>query len=485
MMKNDPGTRPSGRSGVLFDGISKGWRFIFSRDMACLLVAFVAFLGALSEECHPADTSVVSLSGLLEMRYDGRFLSGGEDDDQKLYQVLDLHVEEMQWGHFRCTLSADMAEDLDGTKDDQGVDRTTTIRDTWDSSTHGFLYVLHGEVYELGPLDYLRLGRQYVRHELGTSHVDGIDCMLKLDIWGKRVKPFAYAGFPVRLYDSADDFQGQAFGLGTDFYFDPWTRMTLEHQCIKEEPDMTGSYRAGEETRYEQSAVALRRELSHKCFGYLSLYLLDTSARHMDTGFSFLFDNVDLQLDASYFYQFKEIQESPSLVSPYTGLVGVIKPYHDVRLDVTKGVYKDFIWLSAGTHWRLLDSGEEETEFNHSYNNEYLAVIVEGFPWEGIRFSVDADFWEVMESDNDDSVFTVGGLVSYETSEMFRLSAGSSYSLFSYNYFADEQEKTGVYSIHLDVCCFFQRGLYFDVRYELDIHDIDEHRVITALGIEL
>ena len=455
------------------------WRpFVFSTAFLCLIVG-------VSKECHSADEDIWALSGFLELRYDGRFLSDGEEDDQKLHQVLDLYGEEKQWGHFRFTVSADMTEDLDGTEKEDEVDRTITIRDTWDSSAHGFLYILQGEIYELGVLDYFRFGRQYVQHELGTSHIDGVDCMLNLDIWDKRIKPFAYAGIPVRLYDPGDYTQARQLGFGSDFFLNRRTRITVEHQFIEEEPDIVGSYMTRDEERYEQSAVALKHRISHKGYGYLSVYLLDNSPRHVDSMFSFILDDLDLQLDASYFYQFKDIEDSPTLVAPYTGLVGEIKPYHDVKLDVTKGVYKDVVWLSAGTHWRFLDSGEDETEFNHSYNNEYLAVIVEDFPKKDMRFSIEADFWQVMDSDNDDSIFTLGGQVSYDQSEKLTLSGGSSYALFSYDYFADDSEKTDVYTIYGDVRYYLKERMYCDFRYELDIHDIEEHRVVAAVGIEL
>lgn len=458
---------------------------VFSKAGVLLFLAFVAWGAASPATCHAVDGSDSSVYGFFELRYDGRFLSDGEDDDHKLHQVLDLHVEEKQWGHFRFTLSGDMTEDLDGTERESEVDRTITIRDTWDSSAHGFLYVFQGEIYDLGSLDYLRFGRQYVQHELGTSHIDGIDCMLKLNLWNRRVKPFVYAGIPVRLYDPGSYWDAQQFGLGADLFLDRWTKLTLEHQIVEEEPGIVGSYMTAREDRYEQSALAVKHRISHKGYGYVSFYLLDNDPRHVDGMFSFIFDELDLHVDASYFYQFDEIESSPTLVAPYTGLVGPIKPYHDIKLDATKGIYKDVVWLSAGTQWRFLDSGEDETEFNHSYNNEYVAVIVEDFPQDGIRFSVEADFWNVMDDDNDDSILTVGGQITYDKSDQLSLSAGSSYALFKYDYFADDNEETDVYTIHSSIRYHFRHQMYLDVRYELDIHDINEHRVVTALGFEL
>jgi hypothetical protein len=124
-----------------------------------------------------ADESSISLSGFIQLRYDGRYLSDDSGEDHKLHQIADISIKENEWGHFRFNLCGDMTEDLDGEADDDEVDRTRTIRDTWDSSTHGFLYVCQGEIYQLGFVDYARFGRQYVNHELSTTHVDGFVCL--------------------------------------------------------------------------------------------------------------------------------------------------------------------------------------------------------------------------------------------------------------------------------------------------------------------
>ena len=114
--------------------------------------------------------------------------------------------------------------------------------------------------------------------------------------------------------------------------------MTLEHQFIEEEPDIIGTYGDSGRSRYEQSAFAIRRSLFHKGYGCISLFLVDNSPKHVNSKFSILIDKLDLEIDASYFYQFDEIDQMPTTISPYTGLVGPIKPYHNATLDIMKGV---------------------------------------------------------------------------------------------------------------------------------------------------
>jgi hypothetical protein len=458
-------------------------RYMACKLYICLFTLFWLFSGFFAEHTF-ADESSLSLSGLLQLRYDGRYLSDDEGEDHKLHQIADINIKENKWGHFKFSLAGDMIEDIDSLDDDQ-TDRTRTIHDTWDSSSHGYLYVCQAEIYELGRLNYARFGRQYVNHELPTTHLDGLNLLLDLDLFGMQIKPFAYAGIPVRLYEDGGYWDATEVGGGAHILLDRFTKITLEHQLIEEDPDIVGTYRESGKNRYEQSALAIRRSLLHKGYGYISLFFLDNSPKNINTRFSLLVDRLDLDIDTSYFYQFKEIDEAPTSSPFYTGLTEPIKPYHNFTLDIMKGVYKDRIWVSAGTQWRLLDSGEDETEFNHSYNNQYLALIIDDLLMKNLELSLQADFWQVMDSDNEDEILSFGGEIAYEKPKTINISLGSFYSLYRYDYFADADEKTDVYTIYSDIRYYIQPKLYLDARYELDIYDIHEHRFIATLGLEI
>ncbi|NVM22183.1 MAG: hypothetical protein HWN68_10445 [Desulfobacterales bacterium] len=458
-------------------------RFLSCAAYGCLFSLFWLFPGSFAGHAF-ADEGSLSLSGLVQLRYDGRYLSGGNGEDHKLHQIADLNIKENKWGHFRFSLAGDMIEDIDSQVDDKG-DRTRTIHDTWDSSYHGYLYVCQAELYELGHLNYARFGRQYVNHELTTTHLDGFNCLFNTNVFGRRIQPFVYGGIPVRLYDGGGYRDAQELGGGAHVRLDRFTKITLEHQFIEEEPDIVGTYATTEKSSCRQSAFAIRRDFLRKGYGYISLFLLDNSATHINMRYSLLVDRLDLDIDASYFYQFRKISEMPTTISPYTGLTGPIKPHHRAALDIMKGIYKDNVWISGGTEWRVLDAGEEETEFNHSYNHEYLALIIDNLPKKGIHFSLQADFYKVMDSNNEDTILNGGAKIGYEKPETINISIGSFYSLYSYDYYSDTGEKTDVRTVNADIRYYIKPGLYFDARYELDIYDIYEHRFIATLGLEL
>jgi hypothetical protein len=91
----------------------------------------------------------------------------------------------------------------------------------------------------------------------------------------------------------------------------------------------------------------------------------------------------------------------------------------------------------------------------------------------------------VNDHNNRDTITSIGGEIGYTKPQTINISAGSFYSLYKYDYFIDADEKTDVYTVYSDVRYYIQPGLYFDGRYELDIHDIHEHRFIATMGLEL
>ncbi|MDY6933301.1 MAG: hypothetical protein SVZ03_03665 [Spirochaetota bacterium] len=430
--------------------------------------------------------SLISLSSHTQVRYDSKYLSDDEGEDHKLHQTADLNIVEKKWGHLRFAFSGDMVEDIDDI-DDSTIDRTRSIHDTWSCSNHGYLYLCQAEIYRLGHLNYARFGRQYVSHEL-TTHIDGMNLLLNLSISDIEINPFVYGGIPVRLYQEAEYWDASEAGGGAHIVLNKSTKLTLEHQYIKETPDIDiiGTYSESGESEYHQSAVALRRSLFDNGYGYATFVMLDNCPKYVNSRFSFLFDKMDLEIDASYFYQFSKLSDNiPTTISPFSGLIGEIKPYHNATIDIMKGIYKDNIFISCGTEIRLLDYDEDETDFNHSYNHEYLAVIIDNLPIKGMHLSTQADFWKVMDNNDQDTIISCSLEVGYTKPRSLDFLVGSYYSLYKYDYFSNLDEKTDVYTVYSKARYYIVDGLYFDASYELESYDIYEHRFTAILGHEI
>ena len=425
----------------------------------------------------------LSIYSNAQLRYDRVYLSDGEGNDNKFHQILDLTVTEKEWNHFRFSLSGDMVEDVDCKRNDEN-DRLRNINDTWNYTSHGYLYICQVEMYNYGLLNYARLGRQYVNHEL-TSHIDGLNFSVNTELYDMNIEPFAYIGLPVHLYEYPDYSETKEIGGGAHIYLFKSTKITVEHLYIQDIPEIAGTYGDDEKRDYQETAIAARRPLFNNGYGYASLKMLDFCPKQINTMFSFTFEGLNLDVDASYLYQFNEIDKMSRSTSLYTDLTGKILPHHFITLDLMKGLYKDYLYLSMGTEWRLLGIGEDESEFNHSYNHEYLAVTMDNLLKKGLHLSLQADYWRTMDGHNQDTIISGGGEAGYEKSGAYGIQIGSYYSQYQYDYFINEDEITNVYTIYSRLNYYLKHDLYIKASYELDIYDIYEHQFSVTLGHQI
>jgi hypothetical protein len=103
----------------------------------------------------------------------------------------------------------------------------------------------------------------------------------------------------------------------------------------------------------------------------------------------------------------------------------------------------------------------------------------------GLSVFLQADFWQVMDSDNKDRISSSGWEIAYNKPQTINIAIGSFYSLYSYDYFKNTDEKTDVDTFYSDLRYYIQPGLYLDARYQLDRYDIDDHRFIATIGLEM
>ena len=143
-----------------------------------------------------------------------------------------------------------------------------------------------------------------------------------------------------------------------------------------------------------------------------------------------------------------------------------------------------------------MGSDEDETEFNHSYFNGYLALSFDNLFLNGLHFSLQCDHWQVLDTNSDDellennendTIISGGGEVGYRKPKFINLSLGFYYSLYKSDYnedFYSIDEKSHVYTFYSKIRYYIKPWLYVDARYELETYDMWDHRVIATVGQE-
>lgn len=457
-----------------------------------ILFAISLFIIDAHANIFSEDSPLVS-SGFIQLRYDGKILSkddlivgginyGKDYQDHKMFQTADFTLSEKSWGHFRFSMSGDFMEDIDDIRSDES-DKTGSIHDSFDKRTNGYLYLLQAEVYNLGIVDYFRLGRQYIDYEI-PSYVDGLNFVLKYD----KINFYAYAGIPVHLYGETEFEDSKQAGGGANMLILPDTKIALEYQYTEEKPAITGSYSEEKTEFFRETAVSIRHSFLDNSYGYFGIVTSDTALQHIEGMASMFFDKMNIGLDVSYLYQIDKIEKKPVTASPISSLTGTIMPYHHATLDISKGMFNDSVTLSCGGELRLLQSKGDESEFNHSYTHDYLAVTIDDFFIKGMNIGLHGDFFKGIGSDNINSIITGGGEIEYKNNQTYNVTLGSYYSLYKYDYYDDVDqvdEKTNVYTIYSKGRYYIYPWLYADARYELNIHYIYEHRITASVSQQL
>ena len=413
------------------------------------------------------------------LTYKGAFLSDDAGQDHKLMQQLDWTLREKAWGHFKFSLSGDVREDLDGLSNDP-KDRTAGILDAYNERMYGFLYRATAEIYKLGPLEYLRLGRQFVRYEL-LAHMDGIN--VDFSMLNRRLHLFAYGGIPVRYLDDSDYIDAQTAGAGASMVFSSQTKITLEYQFVNEDGS-TGINGTPTEDAQHQAALALRQGFFGYGYGYVAFAMLNEDPRYVKAKFALDFESIGMNLHLSYFGQFIELENMPVSISPFSNLLGPIHPYHHGKLMLSQMLYKEYLSMAIGGEVRMLADSDDEGPFNHSFHHEYLSLTLEDLPVKHLEYTIHADLWQVI-GDDEKMIFTGGGEIAYNKRKFLKASVGAYYSMYKYDYYLNLDEQTDVYTLYADGKYYFLDWLYMRARYEMNVYDIYDHRVTVTFGQEL
>jgi len=415
------------------------------------------------------ESDSLRLDGETRIRFLARILTEDAGQDQDFLQTADLDLVEKPWGHLGLSLSGDLRQDIDGRRP---AERVQDVRDTQSPVLHGYLYRAHADLTRLGPLERLRIGRQYVDGPL-PAHLDG--ARLELRFLDRRLRLEAYGGLPVRFFDRDTEWwDAQQAGAAATGRLTGSTRLTAAYQFWGEAGD------DGTEAAH-QAALVLRQDLLELLHLKAAFVWLDERPRSLSMSILAHLDEVGFEGHLRYRVQVATIERVPTSASPFVALLGPSRPHHKVALWLGQRLADD-VFLYSDTAARLLGTTVEDSEFNHGYVREALGLSVDDLLVDGLRIEVHGDLWNTLSAEQDTLVVAGGGEIRYRIPNFLRLSAGGQYSLYKYDYLLDDNEKTRVYTVFGRGRIFPVPWLYLAVDYELEIYDVLAHRLSVTIG---
>lgn len=151
------------------------------------------------------------------------------------------------------------------------------------------------------------------------------------------------------------------------------------------------------------------------------------------------------------------------------------RPYTQVRGLVSKGFGEHFT-LDAGADGRWLRDGDDEGAYNHEFERYFVTPTLQRVPWKGLSLSVTGEFWN-----SDEDVWSWGADATHKCTEALKVSLGTFYSLYKYDYYA-ASERDDVRTIYARVRWKLENNLRLDGGYEYEHSDFDTIQTVR-LGV--
>lgn len=427
---------------------------------------------------------VDKFSGDISMRFKGRHKEGGDGSDVDIYESLRLNYGSSRSDKMSGFLFGSLREDID---DPGSVFRS--IDDTYDKTIHGRLYELYGHVRDVGVVEDVRVGRQYL-NDVEDLHFDGVHVGFRPF---KGVRMASYGGIPVHLFESSSDGDWIA---GASAEYKPVDGSAIRLDYISSNDDGKGSADS------HDNLVVL--SAWHRVRPWWNMYArysrLDSLSRDVRIRSSWNFTDINLDVQLSYYKQAQLLDEFTIEFDEFVPLLNGYEPYDQYTVDVYKGMGAN-MGISLGVSLRELKDESGEGAFNHDYERYYVTYSVYDYPVKGVTVSVTGEDYETAGDD----VQSLSLDISKDIDGGMKVSLGTYYSLYKFDtsiaselirrddltnnrFFSDaalkEGERDNVRSYYIKVKREIYNRWEITGKYEIERFDSDTYHTVTT-GLRL
>ena len=122
----------------------------------------------------------------------------------------------------------------------------------------------------------------------------------------------------------------------------------------------------------------------------------------------------------------------------------------------------------AGADTRQLTDDDDEAMFNREFTRFFLTPIIKNIPYKGMDISVTGEIWDSEGRDTK----SAGLDITHQCTDNLKVSVGTSYSLYKYDYYADtERDDVRDYYLKLNYKLTKDTKLSFSYAFEDDDFD--------------
>lgn len=417
-----------------------------------------------SNNQEPTTTdSRYQITGYFSARYVYRtaaLADGGHESDQDLFGQLRLDVTMPKENRYEFHFFGTAAADLDGNRNSRYYNPLETILDTYNRSYAGYLYEAHLDINSpLSSVTQLRLGRQGGTRDEGILF-DGLAADLTL---ARNLHMTAYGGAAVYLYQIDYDWGSDVLGgAGIDYTPTRSTVLSLDYLFVKDEQNLYGTATL----RDELISLKLWQSFSDFLKGTAKYRYINGDPRDLTVRLVQTLPAVDFEWYANYFRQFRIQRRQTTDLSLYYDVMGPSYPYQSIDVKVRK-LFGTRYAVDLGYFHRVLLEGWGQTDFNRDYTRYYAVFELSNLLSEGLSLSLTGEYWD----SNGQSFSSAGADATYvfkKAGKSAKISVGTYYSLYKYDYAIELNEKTNVRTYYLNGAIPLGNGFSVNAGYEYE-----------------
>lgn len=446
-----------------------------TRTFAFLCIALAAPLTLAASEA-PADLPAYQIRGAFTTKYISRTADGAAAAfaDRDLFADLRIDVRKPDGSSPEFHFLGAVRSDLNGVQTTPYFSPFEDISDTHERRAAGTLY----EAYVLlrdgvRPDTVVRIGRQAgTRDE--QLFFDGIST--DIDLGGEKLNLALFLGSAAHFYQVHGAYgRDTVHGVGLDFRPLPGTGISADLLAVAGAPAF-----APDDGTIHERLLSLRASQRLGAAGAVSAkYRFEDQDPRDLTVRAVTFIPGGCELQAGYVRQFRTQDERTTELSPFADVVGRSAPYETYDLRARK-LFGDRFALDLGHIRRsLLDPPADQGPFDRQFRRTSLGAELLDLGMNGLSWTVTAELWESATR----KFRTAGTDLSYAVKRIgqreAKVSLGSSFSLYRYDYYATlgvrEQVRLYYCSAQYPVGAGFSANAAFE--HEHGIEDYDTLRL--------
>jgi hypothetical protein len=432
---------------------------IFSSLVPRSLTAADETTSTLSSSVSPT----IVLSGSFSMRYFFRTteVPAGRESDQDVFADLRIDLTRPRDNRYELHVMGTARSDIDGNQNMNGFYPFEDVGDTWGQRAHAQLIEANMVLNDpLRALKRITIGRQS-----GTRDEPVIFDGVAAELGKEKLLLTLYGGAAAHFYEIGTHWGEDTLeGAGIDYRPLPSLGISADALAVKDRRE----FDQDDGTTLHDRMVSFKIWQRFEPFTRIDVQYryLNGESRDLSVKAGTLWQQHDAELNVSYFRQFNPQAMLSNELSPFFDVLGVSAPFQSFDARVRKFI-SSRVALDRGYFRRDLLDSADEGPFDKAYSREFIDAEVSDIFFENLSWTVTAEHWRAGST----SFETLGTDLTYRIRKggrESRLSAGTFYSLYKYDYYTELGMRDQVRTYYMEGKYPFTKGFSVNGRYEYE-----------------